>query len=37
MGKANAIIDCLENRFTSHELCNESHEQQVEAYVQALL
>jgi ATP-dependent exoDNAse (exonuclease V) beta subunit len=35
--KANAIADCLENQFTHHDLCDENHEQQVEATVQALL
>jgi hypothetical protein len=31
------IVDCLENQFASHDLCNENHEQQVEARVRALL
>jgi hypothetical protein len=35
--KANAIADCLENQFTLHDLCEENHEQRVEARVQALL
>jgi hypothetical protein len=35
--KANAIADCLENQFTQHNLCEENHERQVEARVQALL
>jgi hypothetical protein len=35
--KANAIADCLEKQFTSHKLCDENHERQVEARVQALL
>jgi hypothetical protein len=35
--KAKAIADCLENQFTPHNLCEENHEQQVEAKVQALL
>jgi hypothetical protein len=35
--KANAIADCLEIQFTPHELCDENHEQRVEAKVQALL
>jgi hypothetical protein len=35
--KANAIADCLEIQFTPHELCDENHERQVEAKVQALL
>jgi hypothetical protein len=34
--KANVIADCLENHFTSHDLCDE-HEQEVETRVQALL
>jgi hypothetical protein len=35
--KANAIADCLEIKFTPHDLCNENHEERVEARVQALL
>jgi hypothetical protein len=35
--KANAIADCLENRFTPHNLCEENNERQVEARFQALL
>jgi hypothetical protein len=35
--KANAIADCLEKQFTTHKLCNEIHEWQVEATDQALL
>jgi hypothetical protein len=35
--KANAIADCLENQFTRHDLCDETHERRVEARVQALL
>jgi hypothetical protein len=35
--KANAIADCLENQFTPRNLCDENHERQVEARVQALL
>jgi hypothetical protein len=31
------IADCLENQFTPHELCDKSHERQVEASVQTLL
>jgi hypothetical protein len=27
--KANMIVDCLENQFTSHDLCDENHERQV--------
>jgi hypothetical protein len=29
--KANATVDCLENQFTPHNLCEENHERQVEA------
>jgi hypothetical protein len=35
--KANAIADCLEIQFTPHDLCDENHERQVEAEVQALI
>jgi hypothetical protein len=35
--KANAIADCLENNFTSHDLCDENHERLVETRVQVLL
>jgi hypothetical protein len=35
--KANAIADCLEIKFTPHDLCDENHERRVEAKVQALL
>jgi hypothetical protein len=35
--KANVIADCLENQFTSHDLCDENHARQVEAKVQALV
>jgi hypothetical protein len=35
--KANVIADCLENQFTSHTLCDENHERQVETRVQVLL
>jgi hypothetical protein len=31
------IADCLENYFTSYDLCDENHEPQVETRVQALL
>jgi hypothetical protein len=31
------IADCLENRFTSYDLCHNNHEWQVESTVQALL
>jgi hypothetical protein len=35
--KASVITECLENRLTSHGLCDENHERQVETRVQALL
>jgi hypothetical protein len=35
--KANVIVDCLENQFTSHNLCSENHEQRVETRVQTVL
>jgi hypothetical protein len=35
--KANVIADFLENQFTSHDLCDENHEWQVETTVEALL
>jgi hypothetical protein len=35
--KAKATADCLEKQFTSHDLCKENHEWQVEDRVQALL
>jgi hypothetical protein len=35
--KAIAVVDCSENQFTPHDLCNENHERRVEARVQALL
>jgi hypothetical protein len=35
--KANAIADCLEHQFTTHDLCEETLERRVEARVQALL
>jgi hypothetical protein len=35
--KVNAIADCLENQFTRHDLCDETHDRRVEARVQALL
>jgi hypothetical protein len=35
--KANVIADCLKNQFTSHDLCDKNHAQQVETTVQALL
>jgi hypothetical protein len=34
---ANITVDCLENQFTSHGLCDKNHESQVETEVQALL
>jgi len=36
MEKANAIADCLENRFTPRDLCDERHEERVKTYVQAV-
>jgi hypothetical protein len=35
--KANAIADCLENRFTKYHLCDENHERRVETIVQDIL
>jgi hypothetical protein len=35
--EANEIADCLEIQFTPHDLCDENHEQRVEARIQALL
>jgi hypothetical protein len=35
--KANVTADCLENQFTSHDLCDENHEGEVGTTVQALL
>jgi hypothetical protein len=35
--KANVTADCLENQFTTHNLCDENREQQVVTRVQALL
>jgi hypothetical protein len=35
--KANAIADCLENRFTHHDLCDERHERRVETTLQDVL
>jgi len=35
--KANAIADCLENRFTPHDQCDERHEERVEACAQFAL
>jgi hypothetical protein len=34
---ANAGTDCLGNQFTSHKLCDENHERQVETRVRVLL
>jgi hypothetical protein len=31
------IADCLENQFTSHDLCDGNHEREVETTIQALL
>jgi hypothetical protein len=35
--KGNMIVDCLENHFTSHDLCDKNHEQHLETRAQALL
>jgi hypothetical protein len=35
--RANSIADCFEIQFAPHDLCDENHEQRVEARVQALL
>jgi hypothetical protein len=35
--KANVIVDCLENHSTSHGLCDENHDREVETAVQLLL
>jgi len=35
--EVNARADCLENRFTPHDLCDIQHERRVEANVQVLL
>jgi hypothetical protein len=35
--KAKAIADCLEKQFTPHDLCEENHEQWLEARAQAVL
>jgi hypothetical protein len=35
--KANAIMNCTEDQFTSHDLCEENHEGRVETRAQALL
>jgi hypothetical protein len=35
--KGNAVADCLDNQFTSYDLCDENHEQQEENRVQGLL
>jgi hypothetical protein len=35
--EANEIADCLENQFTLHSLCDETHKYQVEATVRTLL
>jgi hypothetical protein len=35
--KAKAVADCLEIQFTPHDLCDDNHEQRVEARVQTLL
>jgi hypothetical protein len=35
--EANAITDCLENKYTHHDLCDENHERRLEARVEVLL
>jgi hypothetical protein len=35
--KTKVIANCLENQFTSHNLCDGNHEQQMETRIQALL
>jgi hypothetical protein len=35
--KANAIAHCLENQFTSHDLCDENHDRELGTTIQALL
>jgi hypothetical protein len=35
--KVNTTVDCLENQFTSHDLCDENHERRVQTRVPALL
>jgi hypothetical protein len=35
--KANIIVDCLENQFRAHDLCDYDHRRHVEAQVAALL
>jgi hypothetical protein len=35
--KATTIVNCLENQFTPHDLCNRNHKRWVKARVQALL
>jgi hypothetical protein len=35
--EADAIADCLEKQFTSHDLCDKNHKWHVETRVQALL
>jgi hypothetical protein len=34
--KNNATVDCLENQFKPHDVCEENHERRVEAGVRAL-
>jgi hypothetical protein len=34
--KTNVSVDCLEKQFTSHDLCDEKDEREVETIVQAL-
>jgi hypothetical protein len=35
--KTNAIADCLENRFTHHDLCDDHHDRRVVTLVQEIL
>jgi hypothetical protein len=35
--KSNVIASCSENQFTSHDLCEENHERELETTVKALL
>jgi hypothetical protein len=35
--KTTTTVDCLENQFTSHDLCEESHKRRVDVRVQALI
>jgi hypothetical protein len=35
--KVNVVVECSENQFASHDLCDETHEREVGTTVQALL